>query len=484
MKEGSFLMKDFKIETVLNEIRLLKEEKKNVIEQKKCGILSDTDTAKQMEMIRKKEIKAKEKLVNSVHVTNDGMPRKIKYMESQKLYRTKMADGSYLSGKSEEILIEKLFQYYALSLMDTSMKGIFDVAIKIKAKTENCNQKTIEHNRSNFNRFISNDFAKRDITSITKDDLKEYTQEMVNRLHPKKKAFFAYKSVLNIIFQYALEKDIISENPVTAIKNSIYYKSLEIENRNSEVKILSPEEIEKVKETVAIYKKVKRYKDEYFINGYAILFSIETGMRAGELPALKWSDIKENYIHIHAQQLCRKRENGDGKEYYYAGWTKNEKGVSKGGREFPLTNAIKQILSELKAHQERLHIESEYIFCHENGEWIKTESYETCLRRMLKSLGYQVTNNHAFRMSLNSNVFIPLGIPETERARLLGHTVEVNLKYYSFSQKNNTQNICNLLNGKGSVTEKSTNLVTPRLHQNIIKFEKAKSLRTANSQAF
>lgn len=81
---------------------------------------------------------------------------------------------------------------------------------------------------------------------------------------------------------------------------------------------------------------------------------------------------------------------------------------------------------------------------------------------MLKSLGYQVTNNHAFRMSLNSNIFIPLGIPVTERARLLGHTVEVNLKHYSFGQKNNTQNICDLLNGKGSVTEKSTNLVTPK----------------------
>lgn len=57
-----------------------------------------------------------------------------------------------------------------------------------------------------------------------------------------------------------------------------------------------------------------------------------------------------------------------------------------------------------------------------------------------------VTNNHAFRMSLNSNIFIPIGLPVTERARLLGHSVDTNLKYYSFAGKDNLQDICDLLN--------------------------------------
>ena len=76
------------------------------------------------------------------------------------------------------------------------------------------------------------------------------------------------------------------------------------------------------------------------------------------------------------------------------------------------------------------------MFCHKNGEWIKTDAYETCLRRLMSGLGYNVTNNHSFRMSLNSNVFIgKYGLPATERARLLGHSVETNLRYYSFAGK-------------------------------------------------
>jgi len=65
---------------------------------------------------------------------------------------------------------------------------------------------------------------------------------------------------------------------------------------------------------------------------------------------------------------------------------------------------------------------------------------------MLTSLNFPITNNHAFRMSLNSNVFIPLGIPVTDRARMLGHSVETNLRFYSYAGKDNIDDICNLLN--------------------------------------
>ena len=93
-----------------------------------------------------------------------------------------------------------------------------------------------------------------------------------------------------------------------------------------------------------------------------------------------------------------------------------------------LKKEIEKILNEVKEVQEKFGISSEYIFCDENGDWINKESYSQRLRRMCKKLGYNVTNNHAFRMSLNSNVFIPLGISLTYRARMLGHSVEVNLK--------------------------------------------------------
>lgn len=64
----------------------------------------------------------------------------------------------------------------------------------------------------------------------------------------------------------------------------------------------------------------------------------------------------------------------------------------------------------------------------------------------MKRIDLPVTNNHAFRMSVSSNVLIPLGIPVTDRARLLGHSVDTNLQHYSFARIGVDEEIRNLLN--------------------------------------
>jgi hypothetical protein len=120
--------------------------------------------------------------------------------------------------------------------------------------------------------------------------------------------------------------------------------------------------------------------------------------------------------------------------------------MSQGGRYFPITDSIRELLDENRETKERLNICSEYVFCHPDGEWIKTDAYETFLRRMMTSLGISVTNNHAFRMILNSNIFIPAGIPVTERARLLGHSPKTNLQYYSYAGKDNLSDLREVLN--------------------------------------
>ena len=43
-------------------------------------------------------------------------------------------------------------------------------------------------------------------------------------------------------------------------------------------------------------------------------------------------------------------------------------------------------------------------------------------------------------------IFIPNGIPVTERAKLLGHSVETNLKYYSYAEKDYLNNARDILN--------------------------------------
>ena len=194
----------------------------------------------------------------------------------------------------------------------------------------------------------------------------------------------------------------------------------------------SDEKIFTVPETEAIKSKIRTEMapKKYDVIGYAMLFSIETGVRVAEIPPLRWTDITDKGIHIHRQQRMT-RIKGKGRTFEELPYTKNERLHPKGGRYFPVTDVIDGILAELKSKQDELGIVSEFIFCNEDGTWLNKETYSQRLRRMCRRLGYEITNNHAFRMSLNSNVLIPLDITVTERAYLLGHSVEINERYYS-----------------------------------------------------
>ena len=117
-----------------------------------------------------------------------------------------------------------MFDYYGLAISDVSIAGVFELALAEKQTTQNVNPETIKRDRQTFNRFIISDFGARDIREISKVELRTYTQEMVQRIHPIETAFKAYKGILNLIFAYAMEYGIIKENPVPFVKNAVYLK--------------------------------------------------------------------------------------------------------------------------------------------------------------------------------------------------------------------------------------------------------------------
>lgn len=199
-------------------------------------------------------------------------------------------------------------------------------------------------------------------------------------------------------------------------------------------------------------------------------------MRAGEICALKWNDVdfEKRQIWIHEMQIKEFTPVGEKNIFRDVSWTKNEKGRSNGGRYFPIDKKLYDLLQEMKNRQNELQIISQYVCCDETGNAIKSDGYETCLRRLCQSLGFHITNNHAFRMTYNSLVLIPAGFTVTERAAMLGHSVETNLKHYSFDPRNS-------LMDKASKLDMFRNNITPNNLSsntlNIISFSKEKSLR-------
>ena len=145
-------------------------------------------------------------------------------------------------------------------------------------------------------------------------------------------------------------------------------------------------------------------------------------------------------------------------------------------------------MDELKSKQKALGIHSEWVFCKEDGSWTTTVSYYESLYKVSKKLGLKLSNNHAFRMALNSYVYVPMGLPASERAKLLGHSVETNLKYYTFARTDEyIDELCEKINAFDDETRENPieNDMGTSGYLKIVPFQaKEKSPQTAKSQAF
>lgn len=130
------------------------------------------------------------------------------------------------------------------------------------------------------------------------------------------------KTILNIIFNYAIELEKITKNPLTDIKS---FKKVE-KKRD----ILTEIEITKLfdKNTLSSV-----WNDNFLMYAIARLSSL-TGMRIGELQSLRVEDIKSDRIEIH--------RNYDSKNHIFI-TTKTE----SSNRDFPLVGEAKNLCNLL-----------------------------------------------------------------------------------------------------------------------------------------
>lgn len=237
-----------KVIKVLNDLQY---QKVSLQTQVDLGIISISDAMIELEMISKKDLSIRQQYVLSVHVTKEGVPRSISHHEptdsnNKEYYSTKLPTGKKIKATTYDGLIIKLSDYYSGGgTCGYSLRSIFKAALAEKGVTENPNENTLLKLENDFERFISNEFASKDIREVQNMDIMKYTQKFVNAVHPKKAAFLSYKGVLNLMFKYARRHHIILVDPLADFNNRPYLKSCDTSKARPEEKILLPEEIQR-----------------------------------------------------------------------------------------------------------------------------------------------------------------------------------------------------------------------------------------------
>ena len=402
----------------------------------------------------------KNEYVKKMHVTEKGEPRKIEQKQygsnNETYWVTYLSSSKRIKSLTLQGLYDKLYDYYLNGDNSNTFGSIFNEALNQKKLLKGINgsskpnvsaHNTITRNIQDYNRYITPEFARMNITQITPLVLKEYTIQILNNnlikegKKLKKKAFINnYKSTLNIAFDYAEEHDICPNfvRNRNKFRNSDFNALLDSSKKKAEEKAFSPDEIELLESEID--KRILKYEEngELYINGYIFKMSKNSGMRAAEFTSLKEIDLdfENKLIHVHTQQLKDKASF----IYEDVDYTKNERGNSQDGRFVPMLPETEMLLNKVLGWKRLNNISSELVFCDKNGNYIKNDTgYIQFLRRLCKKFKLKITNNHAIRMYFNSYIMIPAGVPLTDRARILGHSPEINLQNYSFEDRNYCQ---------------------------------------------
>ena len=143
-----------------------------------------------------------------------------------------------------------------------------------------------------------------------------------------------------------------------------------------------------------------------------VLFAVRTGMRLGELMALRWSDIDMNAGRVVVRRSV------------YLGVIDTPKGGRS--REIPLSDQVLDVLKTLKRR-------GEYVFCQPNGAMLTMDYCRYPLRRFCRMAGLPEAGWHALRHTFASHL-VMRGVPLKAVQDLMGHaTFEVTLRYSHLS---------------------------------------------------
>tara|TARA_R110002126_G_scaffold64407_1_gene164951 strand:- start:55 stop:912 length:858 start_codon:yes stop_codon:yes gene_type:complete len=191
--------------------------------------------------------------------------------------------------------------------------------------------------------------------------------------------------------------NLIKDNPIKD------YRMPKTPQREEEVRIIPQDKTELVLNSLHRHRDASGPQWKLYAE-----WMLQTGMRTGEVRALKWTDITKPYVQVHSN-------------YTLTHGLKNSTKTNK-RRKVPLNTRCLEIL-------ELLPQDNEYLF-----PWDR-EAFQSFFRRHMQDLHQQGVIETVFRpydlRHTSISRWIEAGIPVTQAAKWAGNTPEVIWKYYA-----------------------------------------------------
>ena len=340
-------------------------------------------------------------------------------------YRTYLVENEkrkLVCKKSKEELENSIVAHYKQVKDEPTLRMVFYLWLQKKIEYGEIQKQTCDRYEADLKRFFKNSkLLDTKIKYIAEDDLEDFIRTTIHQQNLSAKAWGNLRTLINGIFKFAKKKG------YTNIQISLFMSELELSKKIFNNKIKG--EFDNVFTENELDKLVKYLKSTPKMQHLGVLLAIHTGMRVGEIVALKQEDIYEDYIYVHRTQIRYKGENGK-VVYEIRDYPKTEAGV----RKVVISKSAKAILKQLKM----ISFGSEYLFS-KNGKVKTVHTLSMALYRACEKVGIPKRSMHVLRKTYATRL-INAGVDEAIIINQMGHTEFATTKaYYYYNDKLTSQ---------------------------------------------
>jgi len=314
----------------------------------------------------------------------------------------KVGDKETAEEVAKKIRARLLLGELNVQKINRQSKTFKEVADKWLALPHDWKQSSAENYRANLENHVYPVFENGRIDEIRRKDLKEFFDDLLIA-GLSRGTVSLVKAITNGVFSYAVDSEEIDANPVAGIKLTKKTSPFKVEP-------LTDAEVEKLLDAARVFS------DGFFYPH--LLCAVRTGLRIGELQALKWSDIDFEYRQIEVRRSYRRGRISS---------TKSGK-----WRRVDLTPHLTETLKRLKTERKRLALKQgrpflDWVFIGKQGEIINHASFTNALHGCLKAAELRKIRVHDLRHSY-ATIRLMRGHSAGDVSMQLGHA-DINTTY-------------------------------------------------------
>lgn len=348
------------------------------------------------------------------------------YTDSNGKYRQKT---KLVYGLTEAKFAEAVFNSKptAEEMQSITVKQLYDKYVE--SQKNEVRETSLAKTKCNLEKYVLPSFAKTKLNKLTASVLQQWKNDISEadiKIRTKKNIYKIFNAMLN----YAVKMEYLNSNPLKKIGN---FKDVYDFNKPEEkIQYYTVEEYKKF----ISFQELNTVRDWAFYTFFSIAFY--TGMRKGEINALRWCDIDGNILSV--TRSVTQKITGKGDVFTPP---KNESSYRKLQIPIPLAKILEQQKSIQKSEYKNWN--RQMLVC--GGESpLRDTSLSNKNKELSQKAGLRAIRIHDFRHT-HATLLINEGINAQEIARRLGHSdATITLKVYAHLYPREEERAIKILN--------------------------------------